>query len=447
MRPAHWQRAFAPIRAASRRDKFFLPFLANTTTDICFSLKPPPKALQPSWQKRARIPAGFQACPLIAVNNTRLALGRVAHHYRNDFRLPVITVGGSNGKTTTKDMIASVLRQAGPALWSEASFNNDIGVPLTLLQLRSDHRAAVVEAGTNHPGELAQLLRIIEPSMGLITNIGREHLEYFHDLDGVANEEGTIAEMIPVNGTVFLNGDDPWTLRLASRASARVLRLGLADGNDWRATHVQFNDSGVSFSVTGPGEKWNGDYRVRLLGRHQVANALFAIAIGANLGLDREQIVHGLAECAPAKMRLQIWENNGLRVIEDCYNANADSMTAAIRTLAEMPCANRRIAVLGDMGELGDQSQQAHWDVGRQAASAGLDQLITVGPRATGIAAGAREHGFHNIIEAAQVEAAAQWLREHMEPGDLVLIKASRSMRFERLASALRQDTATLAGT
>lgn len=388
--------------------------------------------------ERERVPAGFAACPVIAVENSRLALGRLAGRYRRDFHIPVIAVGGSNGKTTTKELIASVLRQAGPALSSEASFNNDIGVPITLLRMESSHRAAVVEAGTNHPGELAPLTRMISPTFGVITNIGREHLEFFRDIDGVAREEGTIAEAVPADGAVFINGDDAWAAPLAARARGRVVRLGMSPGNDWRAENVHFDASGVAFWVTGPGEKWNGQYRVQLLGRHQVANALFAVALGAELGLSRDQIARGLAECAPAKMRLQLWDFNGVRIIEDCYNANADSMTAALKTLSEIPCSNRRVAVLGDMGELGLESPRAHLDVGRQVAAAGLDQLLAVGYRAGGIAAGARKEGFANVTEVAEVEAASQWLKEFAKPGDLILIKASRSMKFERLTAALR---------
>ena len=391
--------------------------------------------------ERSRIPAGFSACPVVAVDSTRLALGRLAERYRRDFHAPVIAVGGSNGKTTTKELIAAVLRQAGPVLWSEASFNNDIGVPLTLLRLDRSHKAAVVEAGTNHPGELAPLMRIISPNFGVITNIGREHLEFFRDIEGVVHEEGSIAEAVPATGTLFLNGDDSWAELLAERTYGRPLRLGLASGNDWRAGNVHFDASGVRFYVTGPTGGWDGEYRVQLLGRHQVANALFAIAIGAELGLSREQIAHGLAECVPAKMRLQLWNFNGLRVLEDCYNANADSMTAALQTLREIPCLGRRVAVLGDMGELGLESPHAHLEVGQQVAALGVDQLVTVGSRAKGIAEGAREGGLQNVIEIMEIEAAGRWIKGFAHSDDLVLIKASRSMKLEQVTAILRNGS------
>ena len=186
--------------------------------------------------ERAKLPADFNDCAVIVVDNTRRALGRLGARYRRDFKLPVIAVGGSNGKTTTKDLIASVLRQKKSTLWSEASFNNEIGVPLTLLRLEGSHQAAVLEVGANHPGELAPLLQMIAPSHGVVTNIGREHLEFFGDLAGVAREEGTIAEVLPASGVLFINGDDPWSESVARRASARVVRIGFNEGNDYRAS-------------------------------------------------------------------------------------------------------------------------------------------------------------------------------------------------------------------
>src|ERR1019366_5702523 len=189
--------------------------------------------------ERKRVPADWTGCGMIAVENVRTALGQLASAYREDFTLPLVVVGGSNGKTTTKELVASVLRQKVATLWSEASFNNDIGVPLTLLRLEKTHQAAVLEAGTNHPGELAPLLKMIRPNYGVITCIGREHLEFFGDVAGVAQEEGWLAELLPADGKLFVNGDDEWTGRLADRARAEVVRVGFAAGNDWRARGVQ----------------------------------------------------------------------------------------------------------------------------------------------------------------------------------------------------------------
>ena len=287
--------------------------------------------------ERDKLPADFCQCAVIAVGNTRRALGQLGARYRRDFDLPVIAVGGSNGKTTTKELIASVLREQHAALWSEASFNNEIGVPLTLLRLERTHQAAVLEAGSNHPGELAPLVQMIAPSHGVVTNIAREHLEFFGDLSGVAREEGTMAENLSASGTLFINGDDGWSESIVPRTSARVIRAGLKEGNDYRAVDIRGDDSGSVFWVRCRQARLEGQYRIQLLGRHQVANALFALAVGAELELDRAPIERGLAACAPSKMRLQLWQTGGVRVLDDAYNANADSMLAALETLARLP--------------------------------------------------------------------------------------------------------------
>ena len=198
--------------------------------------------------EQARIPAGLP-CAVIAVDHPRAALGALAARYRADFSLPIIAVGGSNGKTSAKELIAAVLRQKLKTLWSEASFNNDIGVPLTLFNLEDSHEAAVLEVGTNHPGELAPLVCMVRPGLGVITSIGREHLEFFGDLEGVAREEGCLAELLPAAGKLFVNGDDEWLGRLAKRSRATVIRAGLSAGNDWRATGLQLDPQGVWFRV------------------------------------------------------------------------------------------------------------------------------------------------------------------------------------------------------
>jgi UDP-N-acetylmuramoyl-tripeptide--D-alanyl-D-alanine ligase len=388
--------------------------------------------------ERAKLPPDFRGCAIIAVDATRAALGRLGARYRSDFTVPVTAVGGSNGKTTTKELIASVLRQKLAILWSEASFNNEIGVPLTLLKLDNSHQAAVLEAGTNHPGELAPLLRMMAPILGVITNIGREHLEFFGDLPGVAEEEGAVAEALPPEGVLFVNGDNAWTETIVRRCRARVVRVGFGDKNDWVARNILMDDSGATFSVRGPRSDLNGDYHIQLLGRHQVANALFALAIGAELGLDRTAIAHGLAFCAPAEMRLQLCQPGGIRVLDDAYNANADSMVAALQTLSDLPCSGRRVAVLGDMAELGESSRAAHAEVGQRAAEFHLDQLFTVGQQAGEIATAARRGGLQTVVEIPEVETAVSAVREFARPGDVVLIKASRAMRLERITEGLR---------
>jgi UDP-N-acetylmuramoyl-tripeptide--D-alanyl-D-alanine ligase len=386
---------------------------------------------------RSKVPAGM-ACAVIVVDDPRKALGRLAAKYRTEFSPVMIAVGGSNGKTTSKELFAAVLRQKFVTLWSEASFNNDIGVPMTLLKLEKTHQAAVLEAGTNHPGELEPLVRMIQPGIGVITSIGREHLEFFGDVAGVVEEEGRLAELLPADGKLFINGDSEWTEQIARRSVATVVTAGLREGNEWRASAVQLDGRGAQFRVNGPKAWISGDYRINLIGRHQVTNALLAVAAGAELGLTRAEIQNGLLECKPAKMRMQAWEWNGVCVLDDAYNANADSMQAALETLREMPCDGRRVAVLGDMAELGAHSRTAHEEIGRRAAERGVDQLFTIGTMAGTTAEAARSAGLGAVKEFSDMNALAEAVREFLKPNDVILLKASRSARMERLGELLR---------
>jgi len=388
--------------------------------------------------EKGRAAGDLRHCAVIEVENTRKALGRLGQEYRKEFELPVVAVCGSNGKTTTKELVASVLKQKVKTIWSDASFNNEIGVPLTLLKLDGKSEAAVLEAGTNHPGELSPLIRMIAPKYGILTSIAREHLEFFGDLAGVAQEEGALAELLPADGKLFLNGDNEWAGRIAERARAEVVTVGLGPKNFWRAEVSRMDKQGTSFHVEGGAAGFAGDYKIGLLGRHQVVNALFAIAVGAELGLTPAEVQRGLAECLPARMRMQLWEHHGVRVLDDAYNANADSMLAALETLKELPCKGRRVAVLGDMAELGAQSEAAHAEVGRKTAELGIGQLFAVGKMAPVMARGAREAGLTRVIEFSDVDSAAAAVKRFARSGDLLLLKASRATRLERISEQLR---------
>ncbi|MDB6121923.1 MAG: UDP-N-acetylmuramoyl-tripeptide--D-alanyl-D-alanine ligase [Pedosphaera sp.] len=392
--------------------------------------------------ERAKAPRDLAGCAVIAVDSPRQALGRLAARYRMDFELPVIAVGGSNGKTSTKELLAAVLRQKFKTLWSEASFNNDIGVPVTLLKLEKTHQAAVLEVGTNHPGELAPLVKMIQPKFGIITSIGREHLEFFGDLGGVAEEEGWLAELLPTNGTLFLSGDSEWTEQIVRRTRAKVVRVGLVAGNNWRVHDLKLDAQGVAFQLDALNSAYSGEYRINMLGRHQAVNAVFAIAIGADLGLSPAEIQRGLNECKSAKMRLQVLNWNGICVIDDAYNANADSMLAALQTLQEMPCAGRRVAVLGDMAELGAHSEAAHEEVGRKTAELGVNRLFTIGKMAGVMGRAARAAGMSEVGEFADVGTAADAVKSFLKAGDVVLLKASRATRLERLVEMLQSQAA-----
>ena len=395
-------------------------------------------ALLVSRAKVERASGLSDAVALVVVEDTRVALKQLAARYRQDFQIPIVAIAGSNGKTTTKELLASVMRQKGDTLWSEASFNNDIGVPLTLLKLERRHGAAVIEVGTNHPGELLPLLKIVQPQHGILTNIGREHLEFFGDLAGVAQEEGTLAEFLQPAGKLFINGDNEWTPAIARRARCEVVKVGFGDANAWRASNVRVGEDGVRFDAESPQSEYAGEYRLRVLGRHQVPNALLAVAAGTELGATPGQIRRGLAECAPPKMRLQIWEANGVRVLDDAYNANADSMLAALQTLHDLPCAGRRVAVLGDMAELGKHTAEAHREIGQRSFELGVNRLVAVGRFARETAQAAEAAGLKDVSEFADVPAAAAAVKELVRPGDVVLLKASRSTGLEKVGEALR---------
>jgi UDP-N-acetylmuramoyl-tripeptide--D-alanyl-D-alanine ligase len=390
--------------------------------------------------QRGKVLAVPTGCGLVLVDDTRQALGRLAARYRREFDLPIIAVGGSNGKTTTKELVAGVLGRRLRLLASEASFNNDVGVPLTLLRLGQRHQAAVLEVGTNHPGELAPLVRMAQPRIGVITSLGREHLEFFGDLAGVTEEEGWLAELLPADGTLLVNGDCPGMEQIVGRTWARVVRVGFGPANHWRARLLQVDQTGTAFAVEGPEPALAGTYRIRLAGRHQVINALFAIVLGGRFGMNREAIECGLADCVAPKMRLQIWEVDGVRVLDDAYNANADSMAAALQTLHDLPCAGRRVAVLGDMAELGAHGPEAHAEAGRRAAELGVDHLFAVGRLAAVTGAAARAAGLVHVATFEDAPAAGAALRRLLARGDVVLLKASRVARLEQIGEALRHD-------
>jgi UDP-N-acetylmuramoyl-tripeptide--D-alanyl-D-alanine ligase len=388
--------------------------------------------------ERSRSPQHANGTALIFVDNTRRALASLAARYRNEFSLPVVAVGGSNGKTTTKELLAALLRQRHPTLWSEASFNNDIGVPLTLLKLTSDHRAAVLEVGTNHPGELPALVELIRPAYGVITSLGREHLEFFGSLEGVAAEEGWLAELLPADGKLFVNGDAPLIGEVARRSRAPVVRIGCGPDNDWLISETRVEWAGTTFAVQAPYGAFSGTYQIPLLGRHQAVNATLALAVAAELGLTLDEIRAGFARAEPPEMRLNVSDCAGVRVLDDCYNANADSMLVGLQTLRDLPCPGRRIAVLGPMGELGEHAAAAHAEVGRCAAELGVNRLFAIGAHAASLAEAARDAGLAEVEEFADAGVAAAAVKQCVRAGDVVLVKASRAARLEQVVERLR---------
>ena len=369
---------------------------------------------------------------VLRVEDTRAALGRLAAGYRLEMGATVVAVAGSNGKTTTKELLARVLREAGPVWRSAASFNNDVGVPLSLLSGSAGDRFAVLEAGTNHPGELAPLLRMIRPRVGVLTSVGREHLEFFGDEEGVAREEGCLAEALGPGGLLVLNGDTPFAGGIARRCPGRVTRFGWGEGNDWRVRGSRSTWEGEEFQLEGMGGGWDGTWRVGVPGRVMASNAAAALAVARELGVGPVAAREALAGFRAPERRMAIREAGGVRVLDDCYNANADSMASALDTFSRLPCSGRRVAVLGDMGELGPASEGAHAEVGRRAAGV-VDTLVVVGRWAGALAGAARGAGHGDVRECAGVGEVVGVLGGLLRGGDAVLVKASRSARLERV--------------
>lgn len=377
-------------------------------------------------------PAGMQ---LIRVPDTRAAMGLLARHVRRQLRGKVIAVAGSNGKTGTKHLIDSALRDSLHGSISPKSFNNDIGVPLAIFPANPEHDYLVLELGTNHPGEIRTLTRIALPDIAVITNCSAEHLEGLGDVEGVKRENASIIEALNPSGVLIVNGDDPELLNAVAGFRGDCITFGFSPGNEIWASKMKSDWNGVHFTIEPAGI----EAFVPLLGRHTAINALAAVAVGRVLGLPDRQTIRGLASATGPDMRLQRMEAGGVRILNDAYNANPASMMAAIETLASLPAAARKIAVLGEMRELGASSLQCHRDVGRFVAEkCSPDMLICVGPAAIAIASEAVKFGMTaNRVAHFPDAASAQAMASRFMPGDLVLLKASRAIGLELVARAI----------
>lgn len=385
-----------------------------------------------------RVGDRLSGVPQILVRDSRVALGRLGARYRESFDVPVVGVTGSNGKTSTKRFLRSVLGQKFNVCASPASFNNDIGVPLSLLQLDERMDVAVFEIGTNHPGEIEPLARMVSPQIGVLTSVGRSHLEYFGSVEEVAREKGFLGEVLSPSGVFVVNGDIPYLDEILSRVSARVVRVGFGAENDWVIENLGMGREGMTFSVRGGPFEETTQLQFPVLGQHHLINVGLAMAVGVEMGLSSEEMIAGVAECRPERMRFEWGEYGGITLFDDSYNANSDSMIAALRTLKAFPSKGQRYAVIGEMAELGEFSASAHEEVGRVAAEIGIDQIVAVGSWGELISKTAEGLGARSVVAMSDVDAAELYLGEHLEPGDTVLIKASRSAGLDRLAILLR---------
>lgn len=376
-----------------------------------------------------RVPAGASA---VVVDDTRLALGRLAAAWRRQFSLPLIAVTGSNGKTTTKEMIAAILKAAfGDAvLATRGNFNNDIGLPLTLLGLDAAHRAAVIEMGMNHPGEIGYLTRIGAPTVALVTNAQRAHLEGMGDLDEVAREKGSIFAGLAADGVAVINADDAYAGFWREQVGDQPVRsFGIDQPADVRATLRQH---GLETALVLHAPEGDAEFTLAIPGRHNARNALAAAAACLAAGMTLAAVAEGLTAFAGVKGRLQLRKGrNGAQILDDTYNANPDSVRAGIDVLAAT--IGHKVLVLGDMGEIGEASGQYHDEIGGYAKSQGVDRLFALGD--------ASQQAVRNFGEGARhfcnVDKLIGALDKELGPETTVLVKGSRFMKMERVADAL----------
>ncbi len=375
---------------------------------------------------------------LIEVPDTLRALQDLAHSVRvARMSMPLVGVTGTNGKTTTKEMLASILSLRGPVLKTDGNLNNHIGVPLTLLKLKDEHWAAVVEMGMSAPGEIARLAAIAVPETGVITNIGPAHLDVLGDLEGVAKAKSELIASLPPEGTAILNADDPHLKALPSQFKGKTVSFGLGSGATVSASDIAENAGEVLFRLKLPGV--SAVIKLNFIGSHNVYNALAAASAAYALGMTIDEIKEGLSSCRPAKMRMQEEIIDGVRVINDAYNANPASMAAAISALAAMK-GGRKFAILGEMLELGQQASRSHFDTGRLAGASGVHMLVLVGEHAPDAAQGAIEAGMpeENIFIAPEPGKAAEIAADFLKAGDAVLVKGSRGSRMELAVEKLK---------
>jgi UDP-N-acetylmuramoyl-tripeptide--D-alanyl-D-alanine ligase len=405
---------------AERNGTDFLPEAASTGA-IASLVQEDPK----------RKPKGL---PILLVPDTRKALGQLAAHVRRQMTAKVIAVGGSNGKTGTKHLIDSALCQFRKGTISPKSFNNDIGVPLAIFPADPHQEYLVLEMGTNHHGELRVLTTMAQPDVAVITNCSAEHLEGLGDLSGVRREEASIIEGLSADGLLVVNGDDRELLSLVANYPGKRVTFGRGSHNDLFAADIECDYAGVHFKLNG-----RTDVAIPLLGKHTAVNSLAAIAVARHLGLSDEEIVQGLATAHGPDMRLQLQNLRGITFLNDAYNANPASMKAAIETLLALQTGGRRIAVLADMREMGDASDELHREMGRYVGPLPLDLLICVGPQANLIAESAKEAGFpaDQVSCYANTIAAATDVPHLLRLGDFVLLKGSRAMMLEQIPKSL----------
>jgi len=368
----------------------------------------------------------------IVVDDTIDALGRLAKYYRAKFDIPIIAITGSNGKTTVKNLIYEALSTAGPVLKSEKNFNNQFGLPLSIFKLTEKHKFAVFEMGMSAPGEISYLSSIASPDVAVITNVGPAHLEFFDSVEQIADAKLEIVGGLKASGALIINGDDPLLMKKTENLKRNILRFGLSEGNHIRTENLNFDkQQKSSFSIG------NIEIKSDMPGIHNVYNMLAAFAAAHALRIDLSRAATAISKFKSVDMRSEIVENGGVTYILDCYNANPVSMKYAIDLLAAMKSVGRRVAVLGDMLELGKESPSFHRDLGKYARDKEIDMLFCYGKIAFDIA---EAFGGKAIYSADKSELASK-LSEYIQQGDTVLFKGSRGVALEEIYSMVQGET------
>lgn len=378
---------------------------------------------------------GSSSLPTILVDDTTEALADLARFHRRLLGRSVVAVTGSCGKTTTKELLAHLLGGPDTILKTHGTQNNHIGVPLTLLRMTPDHEQAVVELGTNHPGEIALLASIVEPNVALVTNVGPSHLEFFGSLMEVLHEKLSLLEALPSDGCAVLPGDQLDVCLEAQHYlphGVRVVTFGTTDRCDIQGVDIQRSEAGMTIRLRDQADQWT----VPLLGAHNAENALAAVACAWAMGIPLSVAKPRLATFAPIPMRSQLVRCNGLTILNDCYNANPLSFARALETLRDL-AVRRKVAIVGDMLELGAYAAAAHQAIGRLAAQLGIDAVIAVGEYADHVAQGVREGRAETITTFRTVPALLQELPAMLQEGDGLLIKGSRKLNLEQVTEFL----------
>ncbi len=369
---------------------------------------------------------------VLKVDDTLEAYRQIAGSWRNRFNIPVIAVTGSNGKTTTKDLTAAALSGLGHVQKTSGNFNNEIGVPMTLLELNDKHNAAVVEIGMRGLGQIESLAEVVRPTIGIVTNVSEAHIELLGSLENIAKAKGELVTAIPAGGTIILNADNRYTAAMKNFAGegVNVITYSLEQPADVTARDVLIGSVSTEFTLTYRGQDF--DFEIPMLGRHNVSNALGAIAVGLLLGLSVEEIQRGISTLTTTKMRFEVIRRDGLTIVNDAYNASPASMRVAIKTASGI-YSGRLIAVLGDMLELGDISEAVHREIGAELVENKFDTLITLGELGKFIAAGARDAGLQNVYTFDTHEDVAKKIIEIVREGDTILFKASHVMHMDKI--------------